>query len=57
MVPIAGGPGAGKSTLAAAVAARVNAAAGEEVAIVIPMAQRPPPPGRPISGFSIDRPL
>eukprot|EP00967_Tisochrysis_lutea_P154200 scaffold305807_cov36-Tisochrysis_lutea.AAC.1 len=36
-VGIAGGPGAGKSTLAAAVCERINAAAGSEVSVVIPM--------------------
>ena len=36
-VGIGGGPGAGKSTLAAAVAARVNSAQGKECCVVLPM--------------------
>jgi pantothenate kinase len=36
-VGIAGGPGAGKSTLAEAVCARVNKAAGAEISVVLPM--------------------
>ena len=34
---IAGGPGSGKSTLAREVSRRVNAAAGAELAVVVPM--------------------
>jgi len=36
-VGIAGGPGAGKSTLAMAVCERINAAAGSDVSVVVPM--------------------
>jgi len=36
-VGIGGGPGAGKSTLAASICARLNAAAGAEVSVVLPM--------------------
>ena len=36
-IGIAGGPGAGKSTLAAAVCARVNAATASECSVVLPM--------------------
>jgi pantothenate kinase len=36
-VGIAGGPGAGKSTLATAVCERINAAAGSDVSVVVPM--------------------
>lgn len=36
-VGLVGGPGAGKSTLAAQVVARLNEAAGEELAVVVPM--------------------
>ena len=36
-VGIAGGPGAGKSTLAAAVASIVNDRSGDEIAVVLPM--------------------
>ena len=36
-IGVAGSPGSGKSTLASAVCARLNAAAGDDIAIVFPM--------------------